>query len=151
GAVRVVADSSDRNFSYIPELPAELFDPDADYVHITTNNTSYGTRYPGLPETGAVPLVADMSSHILGESVAVSRFGLIYAGAQKNMGAAGLTVVIVREDLVGHARSETPTMLDYKVHAGQGSLYNTPPCYAIYIAGLVFEWLLAEGGVAVLE
>jgi phosphoserine aminotransferase len=128
-----------------------MFSADADYVHITTNNTIYGTLFPTVPDTRKVPLVADMSSNILSQEYDVSKFGLIYAGAQKNAGPAGATIVIIREDLIGRAMSITPTMLDYKIHADENSLYNTPPCYAIYIAGLVFEWLLEKGGIKVME
>lgn len=151
GTVKVVASSEDKNFSYIPTLTSSMFSADADYVHITTNNTIYGTLFPSLPDTGKIPLVADMSSNILSQEYDVSKFGLIYAGAQKNMGPSGVTVVIVREDLIGHALPIAPTMLDYKIHADEGSMYNTPPCYAIYIAGLVFEWLLAKGGIKAME
>jgi phosphoserine aminotransferase len=149
--VNVVASSEDRNFTYIPQLDKSKFDKDADYFHITTNETIFGMRWTSLPDTGSVPLVADMSSNILSEVVDVSRYGLIYAGAQKNMGPAGLVVVIIREDLIGKARPGTPAMLDYKVHAENGSMYNTPPTYAIYIAQLVFEWLQAQGGVPAIQ
>ena len=151
GNIRVVASSEDKNFGYIPKLTADMFDAEADYVHITTNNTIYGTVYPELPDTGKVPLVADMSSHIMGQVYDVSKFGVIYAGAQKNIGPAGLAVVIVREDLIGHALDITPTMFNYKTHADNGSMFNTPPCFAIYMAGLVFEWLLEKGGVVEME
>lgn len=151
GRVNVVASSEDKMFSYIPSLAPEMFDPGADYVHITTNNTIYGTRYARLPDTGGVPLVTDMSSNILGEVYDVRRFGLIYAGAQKNIGPAGLTVVIVRKELLGHALDITPVMFNYAVQVENDSMYNTPPCYAIYMAGLVFEWLLERGGVAEME
>ena len=144
GEVNVIASSKDKNFTYIPKVTE--FSADADYVHICYNNTIFGTCYDYIPETGDIPLVADMSSGILSRPVDVSKFGLIYAGAQKNMGPSGLTVVIVREDLLGNAREGTPVMLDYKVQADNGSMYNTPPCYAIYVAGLVFKWLLATGG-----
>ncbi|MBE6682567.1 MAG: 3-phosphoserine/phosphohydroxythreonine transaminase [Ruminococcaceae bacterium] len=144
GEVNVIASSKDKNFTYIPKVTE--FSPDADYVHICYNNTIFGTCYDYIPETGDIPLVADMSSGILSLPVDVSKFGLIYAGAQKNMGPSGLTVVIVREDLLGNAREGTPVMLDYKVQADNGSMYNTPPCYSIYVAGLVFKWLLATGG-----
>ncbi len=144
GEVNVIASSKDKNFTYIPKVTE--FSPDADYVHICYNNTIFGTCYNYIPETGDIPLVADMSSGILSRPVDVSKFGLIYAGAQKNMGPSGLTVVIVREDLLGNAREGTPVMLDYKVQADNGSMYNTPPCYSIYVAGLVFKWLLATGG-----
>lgn len=151
GTTKVVASSEDKNFSYIPKLTPDMFSTDADYVHITTNNTIYGTCFPEIPTTGNVPLVADMSSDILSREYDITKFGLIYAGAQKNIGPAGATIVIVREDLIGHALDFTPLMLNYKIHADEGSMYNTPPCYTIYIAGLVFEWLLAKGGVKVME
>lgn len=151
GTINVVASSEAKNFSCIPKLSPEMFSADADYVHITTNNTIYGTLFSELPDTGKIPLVADMSSNILSQEYEVSKFGLIYAGAQKNMGPSGVTVVIVREDLIGKAMSITPTMLDYKIYADENSMYNTPPCYAIYIAGLVFEWLLAKGGIKAME
>jgi len=151
GSVKAVASSEDRNFCYIPDLSKVNLSPDADFVHITTNNTIYGTLFPSLPDTGNVPLVADMSSNILSQVYDVNRFGLIYAGAQKNAGPAGVTIVIIREDLMGHAMPVTPTMLDYKIHAGEGSMYNTPPCYSIYICGLVFEWLLGKGGIPAME
>jgi len=151
GTVKVVASSEDKTFSYIPSLTKDMFSPDADYVHITTNNTIYGTCFPALPDVGEVPLVADMSSDILSKPYDVSKFALIYAGAQKNIGPAGLTIVIIREDLLGKALDITPTLMNYKTHADEGSLYHTPPCYTIYIAGLVFEWMLANGGVAEME
>ncbi len=144
GEVTVLASSKDRNFAYIPYV--DKFSPDADYVHICWNNTIFGTTYNYTPATGDIPLVADMSSGILSKPIDVSKYGLIYAGAQKNMGPAGMTLVIVREDLVGNARESTPVMLDYKPQVEKGSMYNTPPTYAIYIAGLVYEWLLETGG-----
>lgn len=140
GEVRVIGDSSDDKFTYIPKN-CKVND-DADYVHICMNNTIFGTQYNEFPKTDRV-LVADASSCILGRTIDVSKFGLIYAGAQKNMGIAGLTVVIVREDLLGQCRDICPTMLNYTIAAENGSMYNTPPCYAIYVAGLVFKWLLA--------
>ncbi|MBR6558697.1 MAG: 3-phosphoserine/phosphohydroxythreonine transaminase [Clostridia bacterium] len=146
GDVACVATSEDKNFSYIPRTTRDSFRPDADYVHICFNNTIYGTKFDYIPDTGDIPLVADMSSCIISEPVDVSRFGLIYAGAQKNMAPAGLTVVIVREDLLGKCRDIAPTMLDYKVMAENDSMYNTPPCYAIYVAGLVYKWVLELGG-----
>ena len=151
GQINVVASSDDKVFNYIPNLSKVAFNPEADYVHITTNNTIYGTTFPVLPETGNVPLVADMSSNILGQVYDVAKFGLIYAGAQKNIGPAGLTIVIVRDDLLGKAMDLTPTMFNYEIHAEAKSLYNTPPSFAIYIAGLVFEWLLEIGGVLEIE
>ena len=146
GDALAVASSKDVNFSSVPSLKKEDFRLDADYVHICFNNTIYGTKFPSIPDTGEIPLVADMSSCILSEPIDVSKFGVIYAGAQKNMAPAGLTVVIVREDLIGKTRKETPTMLDYKVMADNGSMYNTPPCYCIYVAKLVYEWILELGG-----
>ncbi|OZI13543.1 phosphoserine transaminase [Bacillaceae bacterium SAS-127] len=151
GQVRVIASSEDENFSYIPAIDASMIDPEADYVHITTNNTIEGTAFTQIPDTGNVPLVADMSSNILSEEMDVSKFGLIYAGAQKNIGPAGLTVVIIREDLIGFAKEDVPTMLDYKTHSESGSLYNTPPTYGIYMAKLVFEWLTELGGLKAME
>lgn len=147
GTVNRVASSADKTFSYIPELDSETFSKDADYFHITFNNTIYGTRYTELPDTGDVPLVADISSNILSQPIDVSKFGMLYAGAQKNMGPAGVTVVIIREDLIGHARENTPTMFDYRIHADNGSMYNTPPTYGIYICKLVLEWLKELGGI----
>ncbi len=147
GQARAVASSADQTFSYIPKLNPADFDPDADYFYICMNNTIYGTVYHELPQTGNVPLVADISSCILSEPIDVSKFGLLFAGAQKNMGPAGLTVVIVREDLVGQCDAEkVPTMMQYKTHAENGSMFNTPPCYAIYICKLVLEWIKNEIG-----
>ena len=147
GNARIVASSEDKTFSYIPKLTADMFDPDADYVHICMNNTIYGTRYVNIPETGNVPLVGDISSMILSQPIDVSKFGVLYAGAQKNMAPAGLTIAIVREDLIGNAIDITPTMFDYKTHADNGSMFNTPPCYCIYVAKLVLEWLESIGGI----
>ncbi len=146
GKINVIASSEDKAYSYIPELDPAKFDPEADYFHICQNNTIYGTRYAKLPDTGKVPLVADFSSCILSEPVDVSKFGVIYAGAQKNMGPAGLTVVIIREDLIGKARDITPTMFNYQIHAEKDSLYNTPPTYSIYICKMVLEWLKNDIG-----
>ena len=128
-----------------------MFRADADYVHITLNNTIYGTKYNNLPDTGDVPLIADISSCILSEKLDVTKFGMLYAGAQKNLGPAGLTVVIIRKDLVGNARDITPIMLNYQTHADNGSMYNTPPTYSIYICKLVLEWLKNLGGVEAIE
>ncbi|MEA4853078.1 MAG: 3-phosphoserine/phosphohydroxythreonine transaminase [Christensenella sp.] len=147
GKVNVVASSEDKTFSYIPELTAEMFTPDADYVHITSNNTIYGTKYSSLPPVGDLPLVSDMSSCILSEEINVADYGLIYAGAQKNIGPAGVTVVIIRNDLAANAPEDIPTMLRYQTHIDGGSMFNTPPTYAIYIAGLVFKHLKKLGGV----
>ncbi len=146
GQANVVASSKDKTFSYIPELDPAAFTKDADYFHICLNNTIYGTRFTKLPETGDVPLVADISSCILSEPIDVSRFALLYAGAQKNMAPAGLTVVIIREDMIGEPMDITPTMFKYSTHADNGSMYNTPPCYNIYMAGLVLEWIRDEIG-----
>ena len=146
GDVVVAASSKDANFSYIPKVDLSCIRPDADYVHICFNNTIYGTKFPYIPETGNIPLVADMSSCIISEPIDVSKFGVIYAGAQKNMAPAGLTIAIVREDLMGNAREDIPTMLDYSVMAENDSMYNTPPCYCIYIAKLVYEWIDSLGG-----
>jgi phosphoserine aminotransferase len=149
--VNEVASSADRDFTYAPDFKSWKLDKDAAYVHYTTNETIGGVEFNWVPDTGKVPLVADMSSNILSRPYDVSQFGLIYAGAQKNIGPAGLTVVIVRDDLVGHADPRLPTMLDYKIHADNDSMYNTPPTFAIYIAGLVFQWLKKNGGVAQME
>ena len=146
GEANVVASSKDKTFSYIPKLDPSTFTKDADYFHICLNNTIYGTKWNTLPETGNVPLVADISSCILSEPIDVSRFGLLYAGAQKNMGPAGLTVVIIREDLIGPAKAFTPTMFNYQTHADNDSMFNTPPCYAIYICKLVLDWIKNDIG-----
>ena len=134
----------------MPDVDAGAIDPDADYVYITTNNTIYGTRFTRLPDCGKVPLVADMSSNILSEPYDVRDFGVIFAGAQKNIGPAGLTVVVVRRDLLGHARPDTPKIFDWAKQAQAGSMLNTPATYAIYMAGLCLEWLKKEGGVRVI-
>ena len=146
GEARVVASSADKTYSYIPKTTAADFDPEADYVHICMNNTIYGTKYHQLPDTGKVPLVADISSCILSEPIDVTKFGVLYAGAQKNVAPAGVTIVIIRKDLIGNATDITPTMLNYKTHSENGSMFNTPPCYTIYIAGLVFKWIKKMGG-----
>ena len=146
GDVVAAASSKDKTFSYIPKLDKSSFRPDADYVHICMNNTIYGTVYHEIPDTGDIPLVADISSCILSKPIDVSKFALLYAGAQKNMAPAGLTVVIVREDFIGNAMDITPTMFNYKTHADNGSMFNTPPCYTIYIAKLVLEWIKNEIG-----
>ncbi|MFZ5975499.1 MAG: 3-phosphoserine/phosphohydroxythreonine transaminase [Bacillota bacterium] len=151
GEVNVVASSEDETFSYIPRLDRSMFDPGASYVHITTNNTIYGTRYTVLPDTGDVPLVADASSDILAQERDMDRFGLLYAGAQKNIGPAGVTIVIIRRDLIGSAMPITPIMLDYATHDKAGSLYNTPTTFGIYVAKLVFEWLDELGGIKAIE
>ncbi len=150
GEVVEIASSADAGFSYLPELPDSL--PSAcDYVHITSNNTIYGTAFSNMPHYESTTLVADMSSNILSQAYDINQFGLIYAGAQKNAGPSGLTIVIVHRDLVGKAPANTPSMLDYAIHAKADSCHNTPPCYAIYLAGLVFAWLEDQGGVPAIE
>ncbi|MDP8266386.1 MAG: 3-phosphoserine/phosphohydroxythreonine transaminase [Candidatus Aceula meridiana] len=151
GEVNVVASSEGDKFTRIPELDPATFTKDADYFYIVTNNTIYGTVYPQIPDTGNVPLIADMSSNILSEPIDVTKFGMIFAGAQKNIGPAGLTIVIIREDLIGNAVKNIPILLDYQVQAKNGSMANTPPCYSIYIAGLVFQWIKEKGGLAVMQ
>ncbi|HEY5365370.1 MAG TPA: 3-phosphoserine/phosphohydroxythreonine transaminase, partial [Casimicrobiaceae bacterium] len=152
---RVVASAADRGYTYVPPQPAWQSSPDAAYVHICSNETIGGVEFAHWPDPAAlaagVPLVADMSSHILSRPVDIARFGVIYAGAQKNIGPAGLTIVIVRDDLLGRARSDCPSVFDYAKQAANNSMVNTPPTFAIYVAGLVFEWLQAQGGVAALE
>lgn len=150
-SVNTVASSEDANFSYAPAQDTWKCSPDAAYVHYTANETIGGVEFHWTPETGDVPLVCDMSSNILSKPIDVSKYGLIYAGAQKNIGPAGLTIVIVREDLVGKGQPTPPAMLDYKTHVDADSMYNTPPTYAIYIAGLVFQWLKRQGGLAAIE
>lgn len=149
--VNIVADTSDSKFTTVPAAQDLKFDPDAAYVHYTPNETIVGVEFPYIPDTGDVPLVADMSSTILSRQIDVSKFGLIYAGAQKNIGPAGLTIVIIREDLLGKAKQNMPIMFDYKTHADEDSMYNTPPTYSWYLAGLVFEWLKGIGGLAAIE
>jgi len=151
GDVRAAASSKEQNFSFIPKIPADEYRGDADYVHITWNNTIYGTKFPNVPDTGGLPLVTDMSSSILSERIDVSKFGCIYAGAQKNIGPAGLSIIIIRKELVGRAKENTPTYLDFKTHADNDSLYNTPPTWCVYIAGEVFKLLLDRGGIAAME
>ena len=149
--VRCAATTKEDNFDHIPALTRDMFREDAAYVHICYNNTIYGTKYADIPDTGDIPLVADMSSCIISEPVDVSRFGVIYAGAQKNMAPAGLTLVIVREDLLEYAAPNMPTMLEWKTMAENGSMYNTPPCYCIYMAKLVYEWILSIGGLSAMK
>lgn len=153
GTANVLASSEDKTFSYIPVLDKSKFSSDADYFYITMNNTIYGTRFTqnNLPDTGDIPLVADISSNIMSEVMDVKKFGLLFAGAQKNIGPAGLTVVIVRDDLIGTTIEGTPTMLDYEIHAKNGSMYNTPPCFAIYMSKLVYEWIKDNGGVSEIQ
>ncbi|MGN0557551.1 MAG: 3-phosphoserine/phosphohydroxythreonine transaminase [Acutalibacteraceae bacterium] len=151
GEAHVVASSEDKTFSYIPKLDKSTFTPDADYFHICMNNTIYGTKWHELPDTGDVPLVADISSCIMSEPIDVSKFGVLYAGAQKNLAPAGVTLVIIREDLIGNAQDITPTMFNYQTHADNGSMFNTPPCYTIYIAKLVMEWIKSIGGLEAMK
>ncbi len=146
--VKVAATTEDGNFTRAPAQEELQLSDGAAYLHYTPNETIQGVEFPYLPETGDKPLVADMSSTLLSRPIDLSRFGLIYAGAQKNIGPAGLTIVIIREDLMGQAITGTPTMFDYKVQADNGSMYNTPPTYGWYLAGLVFQWLKAKGGLA---
>ncbi len=148
--VNVAASSEDRNFTYAPKQPWKL-SADAAYVHYCSNETVGGVEFHWTPDTGEVPLVADMSSHILSRPLDVSKYGLIYAGAQKNIGPAGLVVVIARADLLGQALAETPTVLDYKKMADADSMVNTPPTFSVYLAGLTFKWLLERGGLAAME
>ncbi len=148
GHVNIVASSKDESYSTIPDRALWELNENATYVHFTPNETIGGLEFDTEPETGDVPLVADMSSTILSRPIDVEKYGIIYAGAQKNIGPAGLTIVIVREDLVGHASPNTPAMMDYAIHDKAESMYNTPPTYAWYVAGMVFEWLLKNGGLS---
>ncbi|MEX1306927.1 MAG: 3-phosphoserine/phosphohydroxythreonine transaminase [Eubacteriales bacterium] len=147
----VVASSKDTTYTYIPELTKDMFTQDADYVHIASNNTIFGTRFTKRPDTNGLPLVSDMSSYILSEVIEVTDYDLIFAGAQKNIGPAGVTIVIIKNELIEKAPDNLPTMLAYKTHAEKGSLFNTPPTYSVYLAGKVFEWLLDNGGVAAMQ
>jgi phosphoserine aminotransferase len=149
-AVNLAADTSDDGFTTVPTLASLNLNSDAAYVHYTPNETIGGVEFDYIPETSGVPLVADMSSTILSRPVDVSKFGVIYAGAQKNIGLAGLTIVIIRDDLPGKASENTPAMFNYATHADNGSMYNTPPTYCWYMAGLVFEWIKEQGGLAAL-
>lgn len=149
--VNIAASTEAANFTYAPVQQELKLSGDAAYVHVCTNETIMGVEFPYVPDTGTVPLVADMSSHILSREIDVSKYALIYAGAQKNIGPVGLTMVIVREDLIGQPLPGMPALLDYKRHADNGSMLNTPPTFAIYMAGLIFKWLKAQGGVAGIE
>ncbi len=151
GDIRVITSSADSNYDHIPEITSEMVDQDAAYLHITSNNTLYGSRYNSFPETGAVPLIADQTSEILSRVIDYSKFGCIYAGLQKNLGPAGTAIVVIREDLLGHAVAETPTLLNYEVCAKDNSLTNTANTFAIYVTGLVLQWLQQQGGVAAIE
>ena len=146
GAARKVASSEDKVYSYIPKLTRADFDPEADYVYYCMNNTIYGTKFPYIPDVGDIPLIADISSCFLSEPIDVTKFAMLFGGAQKNIAPAGLTVCIIREDMLGNARDITPTMLNYKTMADADSLYNTPPCFTIYMCKLVLEWIKEQGG-----
>ncbi len=145
------ASSADKNFTYIPKLDKSMFRPDADYVHICYNNTIFGTRYSSVPDTGNIPLVGDISSCILSQEIDVSKFGALYAGAQKNVGPAGVTIVIVRKDLQDCANPVCPTMMKWSTQIKEKSLYNTPPCFSTYVAMEVFRWLEELGGVKAVQ
>ena len=152
GKANAIASSADKNFSYIPDCSDLPVSPDADYVYICENNTIYGTKFKQLPNTKGKTLVADVSSCFLSEPVDVTKYGIIYGGVQKNVGPAGVVIVIIREDLITEdVLPGTPTMLQYKIHADAGSLYNTPPAYGIYICGKVFKWLKAKGGLEAMK
>jgi phosphoserine aminotransferase len=146
GQVHIAASTEAENFGRIPRQDELTLTPDAAYVHFTTNNTLFGTEWKSEPLVGDVPLVADTSSDMFSRPIAVAKYGLIYAGAQKNLGPSGVTLVIIREDLLARSAKSLPTMLSYAVHAENGSMYNTPPCFGIYLMGLVAKWALAEGG-----
>jgi phosphoserine aminotransferase len=149
--VNVAASAEDKHFTYVPAQETWQLSKDAAYLHVCTNETIGGVEYQWAPDTGDVPVVADMSSHILSRVIDVAKYGVIYGGAQKNMGPAGLTLVIVRDDLLGRAMASTPSAFNWKEQAEADSMLNTPPTYAIYVAGLVFEWLQAQGGLAAIE
>ena len=151
GTVNLAASSEDKNHTYIPAQEQLVLDPGAGYFHYCANNTIYGTEWQYVPDTGDVPLVCDMSSNFLSRAVDVSKYGIIYGGAQKNLAPAGLTIAIVRHDLLGHELPCTPMMLGYKLMADKDSMYNTPPCWCIYMLGLVLEWLQSKGGVEGME
>ena len=151
GTVNIAADTSDRDHSYIPAQDQLKLDPEASYFYYCANNTIYGTEWSYVPETGGVPIVCDMSSDILSRPVDVSKYGIIFAGAQKNMAPAGLTVVIIRKELAGHELPYTPLMMNYKTMIDKDSMYNTPPCWCIYMLGLVLDWLESKGGIPGME
>ena len=152
GEVQVVASSKDRNFTYIPDVSAIAYSADASYIHICQNNTIFGTQYVELPQVEGIPLVADMSSMILSKPVDVSQYGCIYFGVQKNVAPAGMAIAIIREDLLGHAADTVPTMMNYTTLIGKDSMYNTPPCWCIYMTGLVVDYLEHEvGGLAAMQ
>lgn len=149
GETNVIASSDDKNFNYIPK--EFKINQDADYVHITTNNTIYGTRWNKIPDAGSVPLVADMSSDFMSRPLDYSKFNLIYAGAQKNIGPAGVTMIVLKKSWLEKQRQNIPTMLDYKIHVDNNSMYNTPPCLPVYIVGRTFKWILNQGGLGAIE
>ena len=151
GSINVVASTEEVGYTFVPEFSTWQLNTDAAYLHICTNETMSGVEFDGIPNTNGVPIVADMSSHILSRPIDVNQYGVIYAGAQKNIGPAGLCIVVVREDLLGHASPLTPVVFNWKTQAEHQSMINTPPTFSIYIAGLVFEWLIAQGGVAEIE
>lgn len=152
GKVNIVASSKDKNFTYIPDVDAIEYSKNASYIHICENNTIFGTRFTKLPQVEGIPLVADMSSCILSRPTDVSKYGAIYFGVQKNVAPAGMAIAIIREDLLGHAAANVPTMLDYKTIIGNDSMYNTPPCWCIYMTGLVLNYIEKEiGGLAKME
>ena len=152
GEVKIVASSKDKNFTYIPDVKAIPYSADASYIHICQNNTIFGTQYVELPQVEGVPLVADMSSMILSKPVDVSQYGCIYFGVQKNVAPAGMAIAIIREDLLGHAADTVPTMMNYTTLIGKDSMYNTPPCWCIYMTGLVVDYLEHEvGGLAAMQ
>jgi len=150
GEIEVPFSSEETNFNRVPKQDEYTVSPDSEYLYFVSNNTIYGTEFPGLPKTDKM-LISDMSSDILSRQIDVSKFGLIFAGAQKNLGPAGVTIVIIQEDLLDRTPANTPTMLSYKTHADKGSMFNTPPCFAIYIVGEVLKWLKKQGGVAAIE
>ena len=151
GATHVAATTEQGNFKRIPSQEEIRLTPGAAYVHMTSNNTIHGTQWPSLPDVGGAPLICDMSSDIYSRSIDVTKYGLIYAGAQKNLGPSGVTVVIVREDLLARSSDSLPTMLSYRVQAESGSLYNTPPVFGIYVLRLVLKWLVANGGLSAIQ
>jgi len=151
GDIRVIASSAETNYDYLPEITPEMIDQDAAYLHMTTNNTIYGSRYDRFPDTSAVPLIADQTSEILSRVIDYSKFGCIYAGLQKNLGPSGTAIVVIRDDLLGHASPETPVLLNYEQCAKDNSLTNTANTFAIYVTGLVLEWLQEQGGVGAIE
>jgi phosphoserine aminotransferase len=146
GNVNIAGTTEEENFSRLPKQEELKLDPDASYVHFTSNNTIFGTQYKNEPEVGSIPLICDTSSDMLHKKIDVNKYGIIYAGAQKNMGPSGCALVIIRKDLLERSSDELPTYLNYKIHADKDSLYNTPPSFAIYLMGLVFKWLLNMGG-----